>query len=69
MNDSEQTKPAPKNDGPVTLTGHLAQIYGDWMHTHKGSKPPLYRDSTTGELFWLNRKERRARAKHARSRK
>lgn len=67
MNNDDLKNKKPEG-GEVILTGHLAQIYGDWMRTNKGTTPPLYRDQD-GNPVWLNRKERRARAKQARSRK
>ncbi len=78
MNDADATKtdqpiPAtPENTNAagkqVVLEGYLAQIYGDWTRTHKGTPPPLYVDRD-GAPIWMNRKERRGRAKQARSRK
>jgi hypothetical protein len=65
---SDEKTPPEKKEGQVMLTGHMAQIYGDWMASHNGQKPPLYIDQN-GQPIWLNRKERRARAKQARARK
>ncbi len=69
VTDSDTTELKKSDDSKsLVLQGHLAKIYGDWMKTHRGSKPPLYVDMF-GNPVWLNRKERRARAKQARTRK
>lgn len=53
----EVKEPEPKKE---VLTGHLALLYANWVNTHaKEEDAPLARDPKTGELSWVNRKQRR----------
>jgi hypothetical protein len=47
-------------EGKVMLTGHMAQLYSNWVATHGKAKAPIALDQN-GQAIWLNRAERRAR--------